>query len=95
MRGSTEGVREGYGGVRTYAPETPASRSNLLACQRARIASGILTKALAKAKKSPQPKVTGEKRAVSGARTRDLRLGKPLLYQLSYYRKKGTRQRFP
>ena len=25
--------------------------------------------------------------AVSGARTRDLRLGKPLLYQLSYYRK--------
>ena len=27
-------------------------------------------------------------RAVSGARTRDLRLGKPLLYQLSYYRKR-------
>ena len=35
-------------------------------------------------------------RAVNGARTRDLRLGKPTLCQLSYYRKRadtGTRTR--
>ena len=29
---------------------------------------------------------TEKKRAVDGVRTRDLRLGKPTLYQLSYYR---------
>ena len=32
-------------------------------------------------------KRVGEKRAVDGARTRDPGLGKPMLYQLSYYRK--------
>ena len=32
-------------------------------------------------------KVKINNRAIDGARTRDLRLGKPKLYQLSYYRK--------
>jgi hypothetical protein len=32
-------------------------------------------------------KNAGNQRAVNGARTRDLRLGKPTLYQLSYYRR--------
>ena len=30
--------------------------------------------------------------AVGGTRTRDPRLGKPMLYQLSYYRKTGGRR---
>ena len=33
-------------------------------------------------------------RAVSGARTRDLRLGKPMLYQLSYYRTEKRNNRY-
>ena len=30
-------------------------------------------------------------RAIDESRTRDLRLGKPMLYQLSYYRKSDTK----
>lgn len=36
------------------------------------------------------PVMDRTKRAVGGVRTRDLRLGKPTLYQLSYYRTNHT-----
>ena len=38
----------------------------------------------------PPSRVASDLRAENGTRTRDPRLGKPMLYQLSYFRKAGT-----
>ena len=42
-----------------------------------------------------QPRITNLlQRAINGTRTRDPRLGKPMLYQLSYYRKSDAKLNF-